>query len=272
VNLVSFERVTGFGSKMGSPLVSVIIPTHSRPALLVVALKSLLSQTYTNWESIVINDGGVDVSTWVNSLDPEGRIKHFSNRKTRGQSAARNTGLKEAAGKYIAYLDDDDCYLPEHIETLVSTLETRSYAVAYTDAYRVTGDSADRENRGDRLEIPFSEDFERERLLVCNYIPLLTLMHQKSLLEGAGFFDERLNILEDWDLLIRLSQEVTFLHVPRVTCKFTVRVGDAGHVNSLLARQLKGFRIIYERYPVDDTQVLRRRIEMLKRLTNEARK
>ena len=236
------------------------------------ALKSLLSQNYQNWESIVINDGGVDVGDLVNSIDPEGRVKYFSKRTRKGPAAARNYGLNMAEGRYVACLDDDDFYLPEHIETLVSSLEASSYEVAYSDAYSVTHDSFGGGNRSKKVEVPFSEDFDRDRLLVCNYIPMLSLMHKRSLLQRTGIFDEELNILEDWELLIRFSKKVDFCHIPKATCKFTVRVGDAGHVNSSLSRQLRGFKFIYEKHPVNNPEILRGRIEMLKRLREEAEK
>jgi len=248
----------------------VIIPTYNRPGMLREALASLVTQTFRNFETIVINDGGVDVGASVNSLNPEAPIRYFQSEARGGQSTARNLGLQKAKGKYIAFLDDDDLYLPKHLETLVSVLETTHFEVAYTDAYKTSQNSSDGKYHNINIEIPFSEDFNRDRLLVCNYIPMLTLMHKKSLLRKVGVFDEELDILEDWDLIIRLSMEVSFCHIPKATCKFTVRLGDAGHVNSSLARQLRGFKFVYEKHPVDNPEILRGRIEMLKRLKKEA--
>jgi len=253
-----------------SALVSIIVATYNRPEMLNCAIKSVVDQTYKNVEIVVVNDGGEDVSDVIDQYKRMGRIVYFALENGKGTAGARNYGLKRVKGKYVGYLDDDDLYLPEHIETVVSALETSSYEVAYSDAYRVTQDSFGGKNVSEEVEVPFSEDFSRERLLVCNYIPMLTLMHKRCVLERTGMFDEELNILEDWDLLIRLSREVSFCHIPKATCKFTVRLGDAGHVNSSFARQLRGFKFVYEKHPVDNPEILRGRIEMLNRLKKEA--
>jgi glycosyltransferase involved in cell wall biosynthesis len=118
------------------PLVSVIVPTCNRPDMLVAALQSILSQTYQHYEIIVVNDGGVDVGLIVGWLNRQGDMTYVRHDRHRGLAAARNTGLKLARGKYIAYLDDDDTFYPDHLETLVTFLEESDFEVAYTDAAR----------------------------------------------------------------------------------------------------------------------------------------
>jgi len=100
-------------------------------------LASIAAQTYSPIEMIVVNDGGVDVEGVVaRSRFKQQRIVYLKHAINKGLSAARNTGLKAASGDYIAYLDDDDVYYPDHIDTLVSFLLASDYKVAYTDAYQ----------------------------------------------------------------------------------------------------------------------------------------
>src|ERR1043166_3977977 len=122
-------------AKKDSPLVSVIIPTLNRPAMLKDALASIAAQTYTPIEIIVVNDAGVDVECVVSQFKLKHHIVYLKHATHKGLPAARNTGIKAASGDYIAYLDDDDVYYPDHIETLASFLSDSGYKVAYTDAY-----------------------------------------------------------------------------------------------------------------------------------------
>jgi len=118
------------------PLVSVIVPTLNRPAMLRDALASIAAQTYSSIEIIIVNDGGIDVESVVSRFSPQHRIVYLKHATNKGLAAARNTGLRVASGDYIAYLDDDDVYYPDHIETLVTFLLASGSKVAYTDAYQ----------------------------------------------------------------------------------------------------------------------------------------
>ena len=125
------------------PLVSVIVPTYNRPDTLKKALESIALQTYKHIEAIVVNDAGEDVSGVINTFQDRLSIKYLVHNKNKGLAASRNTGINSAIGKYIAYLDDDDIYYPDHIETLANFLENNDYKVAYTDAYRAYQEKED---------------------------------------------------------------------------------------------------------------------------------
>ncbi|HIQ05788.1 MAG TPA: glycosyltransferase, partial [Anaerolineae bacterium] len=229
------------------PVVSVIVPTYNRPHMLVEAVRSILQQTYQNFEIIVVNDGGADAEGLIRFLDADNRITYVRHNRQRGPGAARNTGLRLARGKYIAYLDDDDIYYPEHLETLVSYLEQNPVRVAYTDAYRAVQKSNNGRYETVARDQPYGTDFDRDHLLVWNYIPMLCLMHERACLETAGLFDEDLDMVEDWDLLIRLSQTDDFVRIPRITAEFSARVGD-DHVNIFGTNALVAHQRIYSKY------------------------
>ena len=113
-----------------APLVSVIIPTYNRRQWLGGALESVLAQTHRNFEILVVNDGGADVGPVIETLNAAGRIRLINLPQKQGISAARNAGIRAAKGIYIAYLDDDDIFLPNHLKTLVEQLETTQGGVA----------------------------------------------------------------------------------------------------------------------------------------------
>jgi GT2 family glycosyltransferase/tRNA A37 methylthiotransferase MiaB/Flp pilus assembly protein TadD len=238
------------GQKPGAPLplVSVIVPTYNRPDMLVATLQSILNQTYTNQEIIVVNDCGVDVADIVGWLNQQGNITYVKHDRNRGLAAARNTGLKLARGKYIAYLDDDDLFYPDHLETLVTFLETSDYRIAYTDAHRAHQEKQLGRYVTTGRDLPYSHDFNADHLIVANQFPVLCLMHEKSCLEQAGYFDESLTTHEDWDLWIRLSLHYPFFHIKKVTCEFTWRQDGSTMTNQRVGDFIRTLEIIHAKY------------------------
>jgi glycosyltransferase involved in cell wall biosynthesis len=214
------------------PLVSVLIPTFNRPQYLSIALASVLHQSYRNLEIIVVNDGGTDVSDLVESFnDP--RLIFINRKENRGKAFSLNEALGIANGKYVAYLDDDDLYYPDHIESLVSTLENvTDCQVAYTDLYksycRVLPDGK-RQVLSKVVEI--SRDFDRFFMLHFNHVLHVCLMHRRDLIEKTGYYNEKLNILIDWDMTRRLVFFTDFHHVPKVTGEFYSPCGDCDRIS-----------------------------------------
>jgi glycosyltransferase involved in cell wall biosynthesis len=233
-----------------APLVSVIIPTCNRPEFLAKSLQSIVNQTYQRFEILVVNDAGIDVHELISYFNRlcNNSIRYFNLLQRIERSAARNHALAEAQGKYIAYLDDDDIYHPNHLATLVAFLETSDYRIAYSDAFRMVQDNEHGVYRTVRLDVAYSRDFDREALLVSNYIPILCVMHERSCLETVGLFDESLSCLEDWDLWIRMAQEYPFGHQKTVTCSYSFRSDGSSTTSSARPRFLSSYHRIIDRY------------------------
>ena len=210
------------------PLVSVVIPTHNRPRLLARALRSVLDQTLEDFEVVLVNDGGASVEPIVAALGSS-RIRLLEDlREAQGAAVARNRGLSEARGKYVAYLDDDDIYLPNHLALLANALERSSQRVAYSDALRAhtLGD-------GDDLHVvyrdrPYAYTYERAMLMYANQVPTLCIMHERALIDETGSFDTEYSVAEDWELWCRMAMRTDFLYIPQVTCEYIVRVHGVG--------------------------------------------
>jgi FkbM family methyltransferase len=242
-----------------TPKVSVIVPTHNRPDRLQEALRSILDQTFQDFEIIVVNDNGVDVEHVIDRLAAKQRLVHLRHPANRGLAAARNTGLRFASGKYIAFLDDDDIFFPDHLETLVSFLETSDHRVAYTDAYRATEEWVDGRYVVTRRDVPFSVNWDNDHILVENFVPVLCFMHEHSCGIAAGDFDETLTTHEDWDYWIRLSRICTPVHIKRVTCEFRAGSDGKSLTASRRADFLRTARMIHKKhraYAAGNTEVL----------------
>ncbi|CUQ67235.1 glycosyltransferase [Candidatus Nitrospira inopinata] len=233
---------------LGQPTVSVIVPTCNRPDRLRETLQSVLAQSYRDFEIIVVNDGNVDVSSVIGALNTDDRITLIKHDRNRGLAAARNTGIRVARGKYIAYLDDDDRYLPDHLETLVTVLEKGQCKAAYSDAWRVHEQYEEGRYVEVGRDVPYSQDFSFPHLLVMNYFPVLCVMHERSCLEEVGFFDESLFAHEDWDLWIRMAEKFPFIHVKKVTAEFTWRTDGSSMTSSTRHTYYRTTDIIYQKY------------------------
>ncbi|MBE0614750.1 MAG: glycosyltransferase [Burkholderiales bacterium] len=209
-----------------APLVSVVVPTRDRSAMLRDALASVCAQTYRNWEAIVINDGGEDISDVLQSLagGAAPRITPIRLEHSRGQAHARNRGIAAARGDIVAFLDDDDLYKSHHLDALVTGLRDSGAAVGYTRAEAVWEQLSD----GVRIAIkrgPASPwyRYSRALLLVRNCMPIDNWAVRRECFEACGKFDENLPCAEDWDLLLRLSARVDLHQISEITTEVRVR-------------------------------------------------
>jgi glycosyltransferase involved in cell wall biosynthesis/ADP-heptose:LPS heptosyltransferase/Flp pilus assembly protein TadD/predicted O-methyltransferase YrrM len=235
-------------SNMSGPLVSVIVPTHNRPEMLVDTIRSILNQTYRNFEIIVVNDAGADVEGVINYLNRDGNITYVRHAQNRGLAAARNTGIKVSRGKYIAYLDDDDIFYPDHLETLVFSMIKGGHKVAYTDAHRAHQAMNSGRYSVTARDLPYSYDFDYDTILVTNFVPVLCFLHERACIDQTGFFDESLTTHEDWDMWIRMSRTFKFAHISKVTCEFTWRQDGTTMTSSLHEDFLRTTRVIYDKH------------------------
>lgn len=231
----------------GAPLVSVIVPTHNRPALLCAALQSILAQTMQEFEIIVINDAGIDITPWVRSLDDSGRIRVLRHPRNRGLAAARNTGIRAARGKYISYLDDDDLFYPNHLAVLVAAAEASGGAVVFSDGYQALYSHRDGQSIIER-SVACSGNFEYRDLLVQNQLPVLCVLHRRSCLDKVGGFDESLATHEDWDMWVRLFHHFPYSHISQTTCEYRVQENGNSLTNTKRPDFYRTMTIIHARY------------------------
>jgi len=190
-------------------LVSVIVRTKDRPALLREALASLSSQKYPALEVIVVNDGGTEVEDLANEFAGNFyRLKYLRHDSPRGRAPAANTGLAAVEGDYFAFLDDDDLWLPWTLTTLLKA------AKDFPDVPVVYGVSRAvvQERNQTRFVRLYDYKFSRPRLYFENYIPMGSFLVQRKAASNLSF-DETLSCLEDWEFLLKLAERGDFFFV-----------------------------------------------------------
>lgn len=123
--------------KYMNELVSIIMPSYNTSEYVEESIKSVLNQTYTNWELIIVDDCSTDNSEEIiKQFTHDVRIRFFKNEKNSGAAISRNLALREAKGKWIAFLDSDDLWEPEKLEKQIGFMRENDYKFSYTD-YRI---------------------------------------------------------------------------------------------------------------------------------------
>lgn len=196
-------------------LVSIIMPTYNRRSIIGNAIESVLNQTYTNFELIIIDDGSKDHTLeFLNSFEDD-RVRIFTNQRNHGCSFARNKGLRNANGSIIMYLDSDNVWDSKYIETMIGAFIHLPDADAiYSGQYLFKGFDC-----AEPYAIRFGP-YNKTLLHNRNYIDLNCFCHKANVIDKVGGFDERLWRLVDWDLILRISNELKIYSVPTILCNY----------------------------------------------------
>ncbi len=187
--------------------VSVIIPTYQRAHLVSQTIESVLAQTYTDYEIIVVNDGSPDNTKEVlASFGDQITVIHQENQ---GLSAARNAAIMAARGRYIAFVDDDDLWLPNKLEKQIACLESNpNIGLVYSDVFSFNEEGV------------FGEPWLKASppppvlhswiLFVRNFIPVLTVVVRRECLDEVGLFDQAMVPCDDYDMWLRIIEKFPF--------------------------------------------------------------
>ncbi len=228
-----------------TPLVSVVITTYNRPSYLRKAIESVLQQRYEKIELIVVDDhsetdtrGAIsDIKT--GSLSRFQYIRHDQNR---GANAARNTGIEAVSGEYVAFLDDDDSWMPGKIGRQVDAFETadRSIGVVYTGIEAIRKDGRDI-----KIPPPIKEDITKA-LLCRNVVGTMSVVMVRTEFAKAVPLDEEFPAWADLEWYIRLSRRTDFKRLPEPLTVYEFTSHD--RLSDNLDKRLQGYKLFIDRF------------------------
>lgn len=210
--------------------VSVIIPTYNRSDFLEVAVRSVLAQTYRNFEIIIIDDASADNTKEMieNSFVDEiklGRIRYLKNVQHTERSISRNRGMLLAVGEYIALLDDDDLWLPEHLKGLVNFLDNNpQVAVVFSNIVNYSFNGVIEKVRSDNPPTGFGR-YYRELCIMGHLVSSQASLFRKKIIDKIGGMRSDLVYAEDWEFFSRIAMSCEVGYVNQLTCLRRIHTG-----------------------------------------------
>lgn len=199
-----------------SSLVSVIIPTHRRPEYLKRTIESILNQTYSSFEVIVVSNGAYPANEQVVRSFDDARLVYADQENSGGPASPRNHGIRLAKGEYVAFCDDDDVWLPDKLEKQIAALKDNpGCGLCYTNMSRFT-EQEEWTTPSEKGSVTY------ERLLYVNPVPISAVVIEHQLLKAHGGFcgSKSVGISEDYEFLLRYSTYTNFILVDEYLLKY----------------------------------------------------
>ena len=231
-------------------LVSIIIATYNAGHYLPQAVQSAINQTYANIEIHIVDDGSTDNSCEAMKIFLHDKRVNYHYQNNSGQAKAKNRGIRESRGDFIAFIDADDVWLPDKLEKQLPCFEKSSdIGVVYTKLAII-------DNDGKELFVPqinHASGKITENLLIENVVTGMTSVVRKECFEKVGLFDENLPMAIDYDLWLRISLKYDFYYLDDVTYKYRLWQGQMSHN---WRRRFECGKYIMERFIVANQNIL----------------
>lgn len=245
------------------PKISVIIPTHNRAQMLTRSVESVLAQTWPGgMEILVISDGSTDNTEEVVESFDDPRVRLLKHETSQGASAARNTGISVAQGNYIAFLDDDDEWMKDHLKLLISKMNDAGSSVGlvygWIDYYN-DGKLVQQKHPELRGNI-FIEMLDKQAITNSS-----VLLIRREVIDVVKGFDEKLPRGNDGDFIRRISKHFAVDYVPKVLAKIHIGHSDRISIDSpknlrnvvfALESRLQTFKKDFQKHQTQKGQVL----------------
>lgn len=205
-------------------LVSIITPSYNTGAYIAETIKSVLAQTYTNWEMIIVDDCSTDNTDEVVTRFSDSRIKYLKNKRNSGAAISRNYALREAKGKWIAFLDSDDLWLPEKLEKQIYFMRENGYSFSYTNYIEI-----DEQSTPLHKKIGGPKKIGRPLMYAYCWPGCLTVMYDIKKISLIQIEDLKKN--NDYAMWIKVIKKERCYRFNEVTAKYRKRTGSISNHN-----------------------------------------
>ncbi|MFC2043379.1 glycosyltransferase family 2 protein, partial [Chloroflexota bacterium] len=227
--------------EMDEITVSVMMPAYNAEAYIAQAIESVLVQSYTQWELVIVNDGSMDSTADIAAQydDPRIRILHQANA---GEATARNTALQNIQGEFVAFLDSDDFYLSDHLELTVNFLKKNpSFYGVYTDGFYCNENGDRLASLASRRRGPFCGRVFEQAVYSSDVFgpPVCVVLRSEIIQKHDLKFDPDIIIGPDWDFFIQFSDISDFGYLEHKTCCYRIHTKNLTSMTSLEKRALE---------------------------------
>ncbi len=226
------------------PTVSVVIPTYNRPDLIPRAVRSVLAQTFQDFEIVVVDDGTEQRAEEAVKALGDSRVRYIAHEKSLGAPVARNRGVREARASLVAFLDDDDEWLPQKIEQQVATLTSLGKEVGFCFSSVINVDD-DKEER--TVVAEGVSDFSLTALRKFNGFMTSTLLVHRDAFLAVGGFDEVFPSHQEAELMIRLSERYQGVGIAEPLVRMSASPARP-HIGGSITRRLKGREMLFAKH------------------------
>jgi glycosyltransferase involved in cell wall biosynthesis len=231
-----------------APRISVVLPTYNRAHLLGRTLRSLLAQTFRDFEVHIVDDGSTDGTEAVVAEHADPRV-HYVRVEHRGCAAARNHAVREARGEWIALLDSDDEWTPDKLERQMQQADTAAPTVGVLYAGGVFIDDTSGNTISVRRPLAGGHGWIFDRLLETHWFPSTSVVARRRCFDEVGFFDERLTFGEDREWLLRVARRFEFLGLDDLLV--LVHIHGGPRLTHSLPGRIAFVEVILERYAAE---------------------
>lgn len=234
------------------PKVSVVIPAYNAEAFLAETIRSVMAQSYRDYEVVVVDDGSSDHTLQVaKSFEP--RVRAFR-KENGGPASARNMAINNTSGEYIAFLDSDDLWVEKKLALQVSFLDDNpSIRLTFGEAWMFSEKAGERTVTG---KIGYTGEASFRLLLFGDYIPSSTVMVRRSCVDAVGLLNESRELIavEDYEYWMRIARAFPIAAIPEPLAWYRIRegnlMGDGQDINKGLTRSIAALREMERHYPL----------------------
>jgi glycosyltransferase involved in cell wall biosynthesis len=222
-------------------LISIIMPAYNVEKYIAQSIKSVIAQTYNNWELIIIDDGSTDQTATIvkQFVSENNKIKYLLQANAK-QAVARNNGIAIAKGTILAFLDSDDLWLPNKLEQTLAVFDLDKFDLVFTNSYISNAEDLNINCTNFKdLHVKSHSYFGKDALklfITGNRIPILTVLVKKSAVQDVGLFDKECVPAEDYDLWVRLLKKgYRFFSIKENTAIYRIHQNSSTAIDRLAA-------------------------------------